>query len=136
VHGPNPTRENTPNYLDEALAAGFDVELDVWSVNGRFVLGHDAPEFPVAPEFLTRPGLWCHAKDPATLLALLDLGAHCFFHDTDAVTLTSRGYLWTYPGASLTPRSVCVMPERVGQSFDGAWGVCSDYVALAPAIPR
>ena len=30
IDGPNPERENSPEYIEEALKAGYDVEVDVW----------------------------------------------------------------------------------------------------------
>jgi glycerophosphoryl diester phosphodiesterase len=36
-------RENTMLYILEALARGFDVEIDVWLSNGVLRLGHDGP---------------------------------------------------------------------------------------------
>ena len=135
LRGPVPGRENHPLYLEAALGAGFHVEADVWYVDGRFRLGHDQPDYWTKPDFLLQEGVWCHAKDICALEALVEIGAHCFWHQTDDVTLTSRGYLWTYPGKPLTPRSICVMPETCGQPHPDAFGVCSDHVALAPWIP-
>jgi hypothetical protein len=43
LNGPNPERENHPDYIWEALRAGFEVEIDVWWVEGKFKLGHDEP---------------------------------------------------------------------------------------------
>ena len=31
---------------------------------------------------------------------------HCFRHQEDDVTLTSRGYMWTYPGKPLTEKQI------------------------------
>ena len=35
--------ENNPNYIDNALKLGYDVEVDVWSIDKQFYLGHDEP---------------------------------------------------------------------------------------------
>ena len=59
---------------------------------------------------------------------MLDLGAHCFFHQNDNVTLTSEGYLWTNPTHQLTEKSICVLPELQTIDIEGCAGICSDYV--------
>ena len=124
--GPKPERENSPDYIMEALVEGFDVEIDVWFTGGKFLLGHDKAQYEIHPGFLKNDKLWCHAKTPKTFYKLLELGTVCFFHDTDHVTLTSNGYLWTYPGIELTPRSICVMPPDEHYRFDCS-GICTDY---------
>jgi hypothetical protein len=48
--------------------------------------------------------------------------------------LTSRNYIWTYPGKSYTPKSIIVMPEMNHKiKFEdlkalSCFGICSDYV--------
>lgn len=111
--GPSPEDENKPAHIEYALLeVGIDVEIDVWQINGKYYLGHDGPETPVGINFLTRDGLWCHAKNIQALAGLQELGCHTFFHDTDDATLTSRGFLWTFPGKELTRFSIAVLPER------------------------
>ena len=61
INGPNPERENSPDYIKEALDKGFDVEIDVWKINGSYFLGHDAPEYRIEFGFLMNDRLWCHA---------------------------------------------------------------------------
>ena len=56
-------RENKPLYIKAALALGYDVEIDVWLVDGKWWLGHDGPETPTNINFLKTKGLWCHAKN-------------------------------------------------------------------------
>ena len=56
------------------------------------------------------------------------LGGHVFWHQEDDVTLTSRGFLWTYPGKYLTPHSICVMPERANYETIDCAGVCTDFI--------
>ena len=58
---------------------------------------------------------------------------HCFWHQKDDVTLTSDGYVWTYPGKGLINNSICVMPERYGvkknhKSLKKCAGICSDVI--------
>ena len=77
---------------------------------------------------MVREGLWCHAKNIAALEELTSLGAHVFWHQEDDVTLTSRGFLWTYPGKDLTSKSICVMPEKAKYKTIECAGICTDYI--------
>ena len=122
--GKNVDRENSPEYIIEALEKGFDVEVDVWLVGKEFHLGHDKPQYPIATRILQNGKLWCHAKDIKTLFALLASNTHCFYHTDEKVALTSRGYLWTYPGEQLTPASIAVLPDV---RMSGG-GICSDII--------
>lgn len=133
INGSNPNFENDPRYLQEALAGGFHVEVDVWSLNGMFMLGHDAPQYVVNSDFLRDSRVWCHAKNELAMDDLWSLGAHYFWHENDERTLTSQGWVWTHPRAKLTRlMSVQVdaelkLPERINEY---ASAVCSDYVSL------
>ena len=129
INGKNPQLENTPTYLNAALEQGYDVEVDVWYVDGKFYLGHDGPELETSLEYLDNDRFWCHCKNVEALRELVQSGVHCFFHQNDDVTLTSRGVLWTFPRKQLMQGSVCVMPEL---GFDGdlsqCAGICSDFI--------
>jgi hypothetical protein len=39
----NNLKENSPDYIWRAIQAGYNVEVDVWFVDGKFKLGHDEP---------------------------------------------------------------------------------------------
>lgn len=126
--GPNKERENTPDYIDEALNQGFDVELDVWlGEEGQLFLGHDEPETQITVNFLREreSRLWCHAKNLEALEFLLEKGFHTFFHDSDEYTITSKGYIWAHPNSKLSSKTICVM----GTPSTECLGWCSDYVA-------
>ena len=72
--------------------------------------------------------LWCHAKNIDAFKKMLQRGIHCFWHQEDDVTLTSNGYIWTYPGKQLTTKSICVLPEKVNYNKFDCAGICSDYI--------
>jgi len=131
TQGPNPDKENHPDYLRDAVRKGYDVELDVWLINGKYILGHDAPQYEVPDYFLENNKFWCHAKNIEAITALIDPGfpVHAFFHDTDACVLTTQKWIWTYPGQPVLGwRSIAVMPERVpGWDISKAGGVCTDH---------
>ena len=127
LNGKNLKLENNPNYILKAAELNFDVEIDVWYIEDEFWLGHDIPQYKIEENFLENPRLWCHAKSIDTLYKMTSNSLiHCFWHQEDDVTLTSRGYLWTYPGKQLTKKSICVLPEK---RFEAEMaGVCSDYI--------
>lgn len=130
LHGKNPELENRPDHIRQVLQT-YDCEIDVWLVDDCFYLGHDAPSYPIETSFLEMPGLWCHAKNRAALDRLLDMNIHCFWHQTDEVTLTSRNYVWTYPGLPLTSRSIALLfkePEYYS-NIPEVKGICSDHIA-------
>jgi len=120
-------RENQPKYIEEAIFHDFDVEVDVWYDGKQFWLGHDKPQYKVSEGFLEHPNLWCHAKNIDALYVMnTNYHIHCFWHQEDDVTLTSRGFFWTYPGKQLTEKSICVLPEKK-LDIEVA-GVCSDFI--------
>ena len=122
--------ENGQKYCQEAIDDGYNVEIDVWYTDTWWT-GHDRPQYRVDPDFLLKKEGWCHAKNIEALKKLLELGAHCFFHQNDPVTLTSKQYIWTYPTQQLTEKSICVLPELQAievSAFLPSAGVCSDFI--------
>lgn len=122
--------ENDPNYINHALDSGFDVEIDIRYFKSKLYLGHDEPQFKTDIEYLSNNKLWCHAKDIQSAEILSKNTVHFFYHESDAITLTSRGYFWTYPGQTLNKKSICVMPEIIKKKQDLkiCSGICSDYI--------
>ena len=138
LEGPNAELENTPDQLRFCIDRGFDVEVDIWFKNGTWWLGHDAPTYEVDIDFIKEISYrtWWHAKTIPTVVKLKELArtsvdiayaVHYFFHQEDDVTLTSRGWLWTFPGKELTEHSICVMPEIDKDYPEGCAGVCTDF---------
>lgn len=132
IFGPNPDKENKVPYIQEALDLGHDCEIDVWLLQGNIFLGHDGSTEPLDLNFLKENSgkIWVHCKNLNALEYLISLkGINCFFHDSDDYTLTSHGYIWAYPGRELSPRSVCVLPERSGfKLIPPMYGICTDFV--------
>jgi hypothetical protein len=128
LNGPDTRYENSIEYINHALERGFDVEVDVHYFKGNFYLGHDEPTFQVSLDFLENKKLWCHAKSMDTMGAFYKTKCHYFWHETDAVTLTNKGYYWTYPGNKLFENSICVLPEKSDYKSFFCKGICSDYI--------
>lgn len=135
IAGPNPSKENHPDYLMAALDLGYDAEVDVWLIGEKFILGHDGPQYEVPASFIYNDSFWIHAKNIPAISKLNDRGRtrdfiNCFYHDVDDCVLTSGGWIWTYPGkAIIGPSAIAVMPERVPDwDISKASGICSDYL--------
>lgn len=134
INGPNEKRENQPEYILEALKAGYDVEIDVWEINGKLFLGHDKPTYKINLDFLFNNKLWCHAKnfEALSLMILHKDKIHCFSHDNDKHILTSKGYIWAYIGEKINNNTICVMPEKSNYSnleLKNCLGICSDEIS-------
>lgn len=127
--GCNPSRENSPEYVDEAISKGYMVEVDLRSVGGRLYLGHDTPDYPIEESFLKDRSkyLWIHAKDHEALGYLVGTSLNYFWHDTDDYTMTSKGYLWAYPGKPAIG-NMCVCVVKDGTIPIGAFAICSDTI--------
>ena len=140
--------ENRPEYINEALAAGFYVEVDVWIKDGLITLGHDEGVYSCQVEFLVDDRIVCHAKNfEAVEFFNSRKDIHWFWHEDDCCTLTSKGWVWTYPH-KLIKNSILNQPE-FDNKFDlniitsmYKWylsncnfiGVCSDYVQLLKEV--
>jgi hypothetical protein len=132
MHGPASGPENDEPTLWERITSGWDVEVDVWVLDGVVWLGHDRPTTILQNKaLLTHPRVWVHCKNLDAVSAM-PAGAHYFIHDTDPATLTSQGHIWCYPGNLVNhPRSVAVLPERANLTLpllETQGAVCSDYV--------
>ena len=128
LNGIQKDKENEPEYIISAIDKGFDVEVDVRFENNKFFLGHDHNQFEINKEFLLNKKIWCHAKTKEALSALDEIKAHFFWHQEDDYTITSKGYIWTYPGKKLLSKSICVLPEKTNYKEINCLGICSDFI--------
>ena len=130
INGKNPHLENHPDYIDEAIALGYDVEIDLWFIGGRVYLGHDEPQYEVDDSWLGErtDKLWVHCKNVESLNWIRSTVLHYFWHEEDTVTLTSKNHIWAYPGKQPIKGSIAVMPEVHNDDLDNCIGICSDYI--------
>tara|TARA_R110000868_G_scaffold2821_2_gene19537 strand:+ start:6324 stop:6782 length:459 start_codon:yes stop_codon:yes gene_type:complete len=139
IDGPNPSDENNPTHIDKVIKMGYDLEVDLWHKENNYYLGHDEPQYHVPMSWLVKHKdvLWIHCKNIEALKrissSLIDF--NYFWHQTDDFTLTSKKYIWTYPGKQYTLNSVVVMPEWNTDldQFSNilnykCFGICSDYI--------
>jgi hypothetical protein len=139
--GSDPLRENTVSYIEEAIAAGHDVEVDAWLLDGKWHLGHDFPGEVVELSFFERPQIWTHAKNLVGYVSLYNNHkVHVFWHNKDDFAITSKGIKWARTHV-LTYDGVLVLPElddrftsmlRLGH-LDPI-GICSDDFRLFDKI--
>jgi hypothetical protein len=128
--GSNKEKENEPSYIIESINAGFDAEIDVWHQDGLY-LGHDKPQHEIDIEFLLRyhNKLWIHCKNLDALDILSEnIHLNVFWHDKDSYTLTSQGFIWTYPHNKICDKSVIVCNSAKFSKYQDCYGVCSDYL--------
>lgn len=131
LNGPNPL-ENKPSYVEDAIKSGYGVEVDLWKTKKGLYLGHDEPKYKVSYKWLIdSEALWIHCKNIDALDYMTGVGlSNYFWHQNDDYTLTSAGYIWTFPGKKLTRDSICVIPEKeYNGNLRKCAGICSDYIA-------
>jgi hypothetical protein len=60
---------------------------------------------------------------------MLKQNINCFWHQEDDFTLTSSGFIWTYPNKNVLDNSIIVDndPKWKEKNYK-CYGVCSDYI--------
>ena len=134
TRGINNKKENTIEYINQALEEDFDVEIDVFYYKNEFWFGHDEPINRIKnTKILNSENIWTHAKNIDAAYNLLKFkNANFFWHQEDNITLTSKNFLWTYPNQQLTQKSICVLPEIQKslsiEMLNKIYGICSDNI--------
>jgi hypothetical protein len=130
-------QENNPNYLFRAIDLGYDVEVDVWILNHKMYFGHDKDENlhgPIDARVVLdmKDHAWFHCKN-IEALEFFSNSNHdfkYFWHQEDDFTLTSNGYIWTYPGKQYGSRSILVDLKLESFPYEEyIYGVCTDWVS-------
>lgn len=132
INGINIDLENNPIHI-ENLSKIIDCEIDVWMIDNNLFLGHDAPQYKINKSFLKKPNLWCHAKNLTALNFMLNEGIICFYHNTDDFTLTSNGFIWTYPLKESCEKTIIVDNRKnwnIINNYTKCYAVCTDYINI------
>lgn len=117
--------ENNPTKIDHVLDLEYDCEIDLQVKNGELYLGHDNPQYKINAKFLERDHLWVHLKSMECLNYMNDK-IHYFWHQTDLMTITSKGFIWQWPGNEFrTNKSIHLFPNVINPFIAG---ICSDDV--------
>jgi hypothetical protein len=136
LEGPDSVIENHPNQIDLCISKySMQVEIDLRIINGNYWLGHDEPIHKIDLDWLKLRSnfLWIHCKDIETLCTLRNdpdpQKLHYFWHQEDDYTITSKGYIWAYPGKEMPIQtySIAVMPEIHCNDYSNYYGICTDY---------
>jgi hypothetical protein len=132
IDGRNPDKENNPVYVEKALKAGWHVCVNVFFVNGGFILPHAGGNSPMPPSFFSKPRVWARAFNTDTADALCNINAHSIMFTGEFPALTSAQFIWTPPPHTLTARAIAYLPEIE----DNGWldlaepaGLCSNEPA-------
>jgi hypothetical protein len=133
LDGPNPFRENSIDYIEEAISEGFDVEIDLRVEDDGIYLGHDNPQYFITMCWLQKykDVLWIHCKNREALekLSTSVIEFNYFWHESDTYTITSKGIGWTLVGEIPYSNSVIVMPEITDsceEYIKKSFGICTD----------
>ena len=143
ITGPNPTRENSPSYIDTAISAGCEVEVDINYLNGKFYLGHDTPDYEITEIWMDKRKnkIWFHCKNLEAATQLIKLQQKLniefkfFCHSSDSFILTSNNYVWVHD-LSLDLNNKCIIPllsdtDVLKYNNNLVYAVCTDYISLA-----
>ena len=126
----NPSLENSPKYIEDALQQNYYVEIDLWMQNNKLFLGHDLPQYEIDKAFLNNKYFFVHCKNDEALNIMSNeiLDCEYFWHQEDTMTLTSFNHIRAYPGKQPIKNSIAVMPEIYNEEITQCKGVCSDYI--------
>lgn len=141
LNGPNSRYENQISSINNCLDLGYDVEIDVRLLDSKLYLGHDEPNVIITEKDLRKikKKVWIHCKnlDAISFFKKLNDEFNYFWHQNDSYTLTSKGYIWAFPGEKLSPECISVMPELNNSLNDiktlkkiNISGICTDYPNL------
>jgi hypothetical protein len=128
--------ENNPDYIDNAIKLGYEVEIDIWfkeiDKEPHLYLGHDKPQYLLDFDWLSQriDNLWIHCKNIEAIefFTKHERNYNFFWHENDTLTLTSKKVIWAYPGKQPIKNSIAVMPELFNDNLDFCKGICSDYI--------
>ena len=128
INGQNNDIENHPDQIKYLLNKNINIEIDIRYHKNKLYLGHDEPMYEITKDFLLNKNLWCHAKDFKSLEEMSKIKCHYFWHQEDDYTITSKGFIWVYPGKPLIKNSICVIPEKHENDYSFCYGICTDYI--------
>lgn len=136
IRGEVPSRENAPSYIDCAIGNGYEVEIDVRSINGELWLGHDEAQYKITHKWLEEriDHLWIHCKNADAAKECRPYKSFC--HTSDPFTYTSNGKIWLHDFKYNIDEST-IIPllsngdlEKFIHLYQNAYAVCTDYPAL------
>lgn len=135
--GVNPERENKPSYIDTAISMGYEVEVDIRYIDGKFYLGHDTPDTLITVTWIEKRknNIWFHCKNLESAKELSKIENVKFFcHSNDNYVLTSTKHIWVHD-LNLPIDDTCIIPLLGEQSIKNfkhkvVYAICTDYLNL------
>ena len=121
--------ENKPELVLETLK-DFKVEVDVWYSHGEWYLGHDKPKYKVDFSFF-KEGMFLHCKNLSAVESFRNSGLNWFWHQTDALTLTSNGDIWCYPNIYVDGGITVYRGDEFVDIEEKIAGICTDFPLAA-----
>lgn len=132
-----PNRENSPDYIDEAIARGYGVEMDVRLINDKLYLGHDFPQYDVTLDWLLdrNKHLWIHTKNFGALSYLIDKDVRTFYHQKENHTIINNcNLIWSHELSEADENSIIPLLSKEDIARQPipkhVYGICSDFVDL------
>ena len=118
-----------------------NIFLKLFLIKGKFYLGHDKATQIIDIKLLDniKDHCWIHCKnlEAITFFNNVSTKFNYFWHENDSYTLTSKGYIWAFPGQKLSTSCICVMPELNNSFSEFSYfremkiaGICTDYPNL------
>jgi hypothetical protein len=134
LNGPLSDLENRPEQIDIAIQSHFDVEIDLWAVDGNFFLGHDYPQYSINIDWLNvrSERIWAHCKNfqSFSYLVAKKNNLNFFFHQNDDYTLTSKNNIWVFPNKPYDENSIIVSTSEDDfhhYAVNKPYGVCTNF---------
>lgn len=138
IEKPDSEQENRIFYIQKAIDAGYDVEIDVRLMPSGLYLGHDNPDYPVELSWLMdrKDNLWVHTKNFEAMDFLIEFDLKVFYHQFEKHTVIGNTkVIWSHDILEASSKSVIplISMEDINKYKDldmKFYGVCSDYVEI------
>jgi len=137
IEGRNPERENSPDYIIEAIDQDFNVEIDLWGSGGSLYLGHEPRPncaYQISEEWLINKPLLIHCKNLDALNSCRkNRRLNFFFHNEDDFAVSTVGWVISHSKIGHVKDAICMLPEIHGiakHSLNICAGVCSDIISF------
>jgi hypothetical protein len=129
ISGRDPKKENTVEYLLQAVQGGYCIKTDLWVIKGRLVTGNDFPANGIILDRFEKDKLLIQARNLPALLFLLENGYHCFWRESDDIVLTNKNFVLSFNN-SLIPKCIVMNPEKnIISDWSNYLGLCSDFIS-------
>lgn len=137
TNGIKPDLENRPEFIQEAINLGFDVEIDVRQIEDKLYLGHDRADYEIGLDWLIerKDNLWIHTKNFMALQFLIDKDVRTFYHQKENHTIINNcNLIWSHDLSEANEKSIIPLLNFVDalkyDQFGKVYGICSDFVDI------